>query len=218
MRKIKTMQLLKDSFIIGLKNFPSLVLATILYIVTLWIPYLNIGTTIAMQTIQIQLAKGKVINPLFIFNGKYRKQMGNYLLICSFMFVGLLLAALFMVIPMYVLAISWSVAIPLMIDKELEPLKALHESNRLTYGYKWTIFGTYILLTLAIAVLFGIVNGIGQTFDHFHFVFLLNLIVIILIIPIRLGLDAAIYKGLCIENAHPENTNIQDIAATLESK
>lgn len=218
MRKIKTIQLLKDSFTIGLKNFPSLVLATILYIVTLWIPYLNIGTTIAMQTIQIQLAKGKVINPLFIFDGKYRKQMGNYLLICSFMFVGLLLAALFMVIPMYVLAISWSVAIPLMIDKELEPLKALHESNRLTYGYKWTIFGASILLGLAISALFAIISVIGKALDSVTIDILLRFTVIILIIPIQLGLDAAIYKGLCIENAHPQNTNIKDIAATLESK
>lgn len=218
MRKIKTMQLLKDSFTIGLKNFPSLVLATILYIVTLWIPYLNIGTTIAMQTIQIQLAKGKVINPLFIFDGKYRRQMGNYLLICSFMFVGLLLATLFMVVPVFVLAISWSVAIPLMIDKELEPLKALHESNRLTYGYKWTIFGASVLLGLAISAVLGIIGAIGEAFNSFTIDFMLRMTVIILIVPIQLGMDAAIYKGLCIENSHPENTNIKDIAATLESK
>lgn len=43
--------------------------ATVLWLLTIWIPYLNVGTTIAMATIPIELSKGKVISPLFIFDG-----------------------------------------------------------------------------------------------------------------------------------------------------
>ena len=41
--------------------------------------YLNVGTTIAMATIPIELSKRKSYFSLFIFDGKYRKFMGEIL-------------------------------------------------------------------------------------------------------------------------------------------
>ena len=41
-------QTLQDAFVLGVKNAPSLLAALLLWLVTLWIPYINVGTTIAL--------------------------------------------------------------------------------------------------------------------------------------------------------------------------
>ena len=41
MKKITFDSVLKDGLAMGIKNFPSLLLVAVLYIVTIWIPYLN---------------------------------------------------------------------------------------------------------------------------------------------------------------------------------
>ena len=50
MKKLDFAETLKDSIEIGAKNAPSIVVAVILWLVTIWIPYINIGTTIAFIT------------------------------------------------------------------------------------------------------------------------------------------------------------------------
>ena len=50
MKKLDFSETLKDSIAIGVKNAPSVVVAVALWLVTIWIPYLNIGTTIAFIT------------------------------------------------------------------------------------------------------------------------------------------------------------------------
>lgn len=50
MKKLDFAETLKDSIEIGVKNAPSIVVAVTLWLVTIWIPYLNIGTTIAFIT------------------------------------------------------------------------------------------------------------------------------------------------------------------------
>ena len=69
MKKIDIMATIKDGIAIALVNFLSLILTTVLYILTIWIPYLNVGTTIAMCSLPAEMAKGGAINPLFIFKG-----------------------------------------------------------------------------------------------------------------------------------------------------
>ena len=72
-RKITVAGVISEGIGLGIKNAISMLGATILWLLTIWIPYLNVGTTIAMTTIPIELSKGRVISPLFIFDGKYRK-------------------------------------------------------------------------------------------------------------------------------------------------
>ena len=74
-RKITVAGVISEGIGLGIKNAISMLGATILWLLTIWIPYLNVGTTIAMTTIPIELSKGRVISPLFIFDGKYRKFM-----------------------------------------------------------------------------------------------------------------------------------------------
>ena len=84
-KKLNIIATIKDGIAIGLVNFLSLILVTVLYLLTIWIPYLNVGTTIAMSSLPAEMAKGKAINPLFIFEAKYRKNMGEFFLLMALM-------------------------------------------------------------------------------------------------------------------------------------
>ena len=94
-KKITVTGVLSEGIGLGIKNAVSMLGATVLWLLTIWIPYLNVGTTIAMNTIPIELSKGKVISPLFIFDGKYRKYMGEYFTLIGLMYLAII-PALFM--------------------------------------------------------------------------------------------------------------------------
>lgn len=67
-KKLDFGETLKDSVAIGVKNAPSVIAAVALWLITIWIPYLNVGTTIAITLLPTQLAKGEIVNPLGIFD------------------------------------------------------------------------------------------------------------------------------------------------------
>ena len=77
-KKLDFGETLKDSVAIGVKNAPSVIAAVALWLITIWIPYLNVGTTIAITLLPTQLAKGEIVNPLGIFDSKYRRYIGEY--------------------------------------------------------------------------------------------------------------------------------------------
>ena len=62
-KKLDFGETLKDSVAIGVKNAPSVIAAVALWLITIWIPYLNVGTTIAITLLPTQLAKGEIVNP-----------------------------------------------------------------------------------------------------------------------------------------------------------
>ena len=99
-----------------MKNLLSILGAVVLYVLTIWIPYLNVGTTIAMTTIPIELSKGHVISPLFIFDAKYRRYMGEYFMLIGLMVMALIPAYLFLLIPGIVISYAWSLAFYLLLD------------------------------------------------------------------------------------------------------
>ena len=106
MKKLDFSETLKDSIAIGVKNAPSVVVAVALWLVTIWIPYINIGTTIAISLLPVELAKGSVINPLGIFDSKYRRYMGEYFITMGLMVFPILIGVLFMIVPAIVLSID----------------------------------------------------------------------------------------------------------------
>ena len=61
-KKLDFGETLKDSVAIGVKNAPSVIAAVALWLITIWIPYLNVGTTIAITLLPTQLAKGEIVN------------------------------------------------------------------------------------------------------------------------------------------------------------
>src|SRR5204862_297050 len=108
----------------GLKNVTALLGAVALWVVTLWIPYLNVGTTIGLLGLVAAMSKGERISPTEIFKPHYRERMGEFFLVVAFLFVGVLVGTMFVGIPGLVIALSWSQAALLVIDQGLNPAEA----------------------------------------------------------------------------------------------
>lgn len=191
------MGVLTEGFGIGLKNAASLLGAVVLWILTIWIPYINVGTTIAMSTIPIALSSGKVISPTFIFDAKYRKYMGEYFSLVGLMLIAILPAYMFMIVPAIIISIGWSLAIYILLDKGVSPSAAMMMSNKATYGYKWTIFGVSFILAVGIGILsfvFGLIPILGA---------ILTFVLFLVFLVVQLGCSAVIYRNL-VKNEEPE--------------
>lgn len=199
MKKLNIMATIKDGVSIALVNYLSLIITVVLYLLTIWIPYLNVGTTIAMESLPAEMAKGKMINPLFIFDGKFRKNMGEFFILMSLMSGAIAVGFMFMFVPGIVISIAWAFAAVLFVDKDMNALECLRESNRLTYGNKWRIFGSEFLLALAIGILAAIIAGL---FGIGHIKWLevigtiINIILLIFFVPAIYGVEASIYRQL----------------------
>jgi len=175
--------ILSNGFTIGLKNVVSLILIFLLWIVTIWIPYLNVGTTIALASLPLSLSRGKMISPMEIFDAKYRKYMGEFFVHSGLKSMALFPAFLFMIVPGIIISLSWCLSLLLLIDKGISPADALTESNKLTYGHKWVIFFVYLVLILPLIILPMITP-------------VLNFIYLFFFVPMVLGCNAHIYASL----------------------
>ena len=198
MKKLDICATLAEGCKIGLINFFSLLAVTILYVLTIWIPYLNVGTTIAIMSLPAELAKGKVVDPLFIFESKYRRHMGEFFILYTLYSGGMAAGFLFGIIPGIVISLAWSLAFVLFVDRDLSSLDSLRESNRLTYGNKWRIFWITILFSVLLCAVIGILALLLIPDAAWLRVIagLLIAAVCVLACPLALGLDAAIYKNL----------------------
>ena len=128
-RNISVAGVLTEGFKVGVANIASLIVASILYVLTCWIPYLNVGTTIAMSTIPLKLSQGKVVSPMFIFDGEYRQYMGEYFTLQGLMMMSLTPAFLFLIVPGIIISISWSLALYIMLDRKIAPGEALDRKS-----------------------------------------------------------------------------------------
>ncbi len=147
----------------GLSNAGAIVANVILWVLTVWIPYLNVGTTIGLSVgLVAKAGRGEPISPTEIFNPTYRKQMGDYFLVTALVSMGTSIAMLLLIIPGIVLSIAWSIATLLVVDKGLNPTAALTKSNNLTYGKKWTIFFGLLVLGLIVGAVAAILAAIGS--------------------------------------------------------
>ena len=185
--------IIKDGIGTGLKNFLSLVGVVILYSLTCWIPYLNVGTTIALISLPAAMSRGEAISPTEIFAAKYRKNMGNFFLLCVFYFMAVVIGILFGVIPGIVLGYAWFIAFLLLVDKEMEPLQALAESNKRTYGKKMTIFLAFLVLGVVYMIVYLLVAAI---FQGSLIGSLVSLVLSLLYYPIQMGCQAKVYREL----------------------
>ncbi|NDW11096.1 hypothetical protein [Dysgonomonas sp. 520] len=188
--KITLQGVLQEGVGIGVKNLLSLVGAVVMWILTIWIPYINVGTTIAIFSIPIELSKGGVISPLFIFDAKYRQYMGEFFTLIGLMSIAIIPAMMFMLVPGIIISIGWSLAIYLLLDKKLSPTQAMMKSNQATYGYKWTIFGVTFVLYIAFLLLSSLLGLLGVVGT------ILIVIAYIFYMVIILGCNAVIYRDL----------------------
>lgn len=195
-KKLDFTETFKDAFSISMKNAPSIMAAVALWLVTIWIPYLNIGTTIAITLLPTELAKGNVINPLGIFDSKYRRYMGEYFITMGLMVVPTFAGIIFGFVPAIVLSVAWSLSYYFLIEKGKNPIEAIKASNDATYGNKWTMFGITFVFGIAAAVVNGILQGICSLIDVGFITFLVMLVFVVLVSSISMGINASFWKQL----------------------
>lgn len=73
---------LVDGITYAVMNFFQLVCCLILYLLTIWIPYVNIGTTIAMSYLPVKIAKEEAISPTHILDATGKHSFNTLLRIC----------------------------------------------------------------------------------------------------------------------------------------
>lgn len=195
-KKLDFAATLRDALYIGVKNAPSIIAALVLFLITIWIPYLNIGTFIAITLLPTQLAKGEVINPIGIFDSKYRRYMGEFFITTGLMVFPILIACLFLYIPGIVLSLSWSLAYYFLIEKGKNPMQAIKASNDATYGSKWIMFFIMLVVGVLFGVAFGIFGAICSLINVGFITFVVMFVLIVLALSISMAVNASIWKQL----------------------
>lgn len=206
-KKLDILKTLKEGVSLALGNYINILLTVVLYAVTVWIPYLNVGTTIAISSLPAELAKGNKLNPTFIFDAKYRKNMGEFFILSVLMVGAILIGMCFMLAPAFVIAIAWCFAILLFVDQNKSALEAIRESNRLTYGNKWNIFFVLFVLYFALNVVTGFISIVFTLIVEFTYVgewlFIISQLITSLLslafVPFTLSANAVMYKELVLE-------------------
>ncbi len=161
--------IISGAFQRGLKYVVPVFVNAVLWLITFWIPYLNVGTTIGLTIgVVTKMSRDEEISMTEVFKPEYRKNMGEYFLVVGFMIAGIMAGMMFMYFPGIVISVAWMLAPLLVIDKNMTPIDAIKKSNDLTYGKKWTIFGAMLVLYIAgyialfvVAFIFGKIPVIG---------------------------------------------------------
>lgn len=200
--------IIQNGFLTGLRNAASLVGAVALWALTIWIPYLNVGTTIGLLGLVAAMSKGDVISPTAIFRREYRKQMGEFFLVQAFMSIGVTIGLFFLVIPGIVIALAWGLAPLLVIDRGMNPTEALQKSNDLTAGKKWVIFFGVVLTALATQAAALLVSTVlGKL--HWSLGGLAALAGFVLLVAVVMGAQAHIY-GTLTGSAPPPSPGLKN--------
>lgn len=190
---------IKSGIRLGVKNIVPLILTVLLYVLTCWIPYLNIGTTIGLYKIIMNLGRGEKIDPVSIFDKSNFKPFGNFFILIGLESVGYTAALACMIIPAIVLEIAWSFAIFVLIEHDVTATKALSLSYNITLGEKWKLFFIGLFLTIVISlicVLLAMIPKVG---------IILSIIAAIFGLAISAAVEGVIYKKLSSKIMNLEN-------------
>ena len=105
----------------------------------------------------------------------------------------------------------------LFVDKNMNALEALRESNKLTYGNKWRIFGVELILGICFQIVALIINGLFGIGDVEWLMTIGTIIVVLIVIsamPISIATQAVIYKKLVLEKDEPtEEVAAEEVVA-----
>jgi hypothetical protein len=199
-KKLMVGATIQEGIAIGARNIGPILVNVLLWALTIWIPYINVGTTIGLTAgIVSKASRGEIIPITEIFDPKYRKYMGEFFLVAGLSCIGIFTGLFFGIIPGIVIALAWSLAILLVVDKGKNPTKALVLSNNCTYGYKWRMAGIYLLTGLVFGVVQLILLGIGQALDNDDIMIIISIIIFLITLFgffVGIGLQASIYRQL----------------------
>lgn len=195
-KKLDFAETLKDAITIGVKNAPSIIVAVTLWLVTIWVPYINVGTTIAITLLPTQLAKGEIINPLGIFDSKYRRYMGEFFITMGLMIFPILIGTLFMIVPGIVLSIAWALSYYFLFEKGKNPIQAIKASNDATYGSKLAMFGVSLVVGIVVGFVMGIFRVLCNLIDVGVITFVVMFVLYVLAVSIGMAVNASFWKQL----------------------
>jgi hypothetical protein len=187
--KLEVFQTIKEGVGSGFKNIGSILVNLLLWILTIWIPYLNVGTTIGLLAgIVTKVSRSEPLSPVEIFNPRYRKYIGEFFLTIPLVLGAFLAGLVMVVIPGIVIGIAWSQALFLVVDKDKNPIEALALSNHLTYGNKWRMVGVYFLPGLVFIILAAV----------FFAIKIIPLVVLVAILAVfaSIGIQGSVYRRL----------------------
>ena len=203
-------QTLSETFSIAMNNMLSFVGASLLFLLTCWIPYLNIGTYFGFCSKVVAWSKGEHFSPFSIFDRIYRRRMVDYLLVCFFQMTVVIMGLCLCFFPGIVISLATMLGLYICLDKNISPLEAVRASCRMTYGSKWRIFGVSIIIGLIVCVVVGIMVAIiiaclGQ--ELYALAIVLSIITALALLccnALSFAMVASIYKQLS-QNIDIEN-------------
>jgi hypothetical protein len=106
-KKLAIIDTIKDGITIGVKNIGPILVNVLLWAVTVWIPYHNVGTTIGLSVgIVTKAARGEMISMTEIFDPKYRKYMGEYFLTIGLVGIGIAAGTVFFFLGIHLMQVS----------------------------------------------------------------------------------------------------------------
>ena len=106
-KKLTVAAILKEGVGIGMKNVGPILVNALLWVLTVWIPYLNVGTTIGLVVgIVAKASKGEAISMNEIFDPKYRKYMGEFFLTYGLDVMGVTAGMMLFCLPGIVICLS----------------------------------------------------------------------------------------------------------------
>lgn len=149
------------------------------------------------------------MNPLSIFDGKYRKYMGEYFSCIGLMMLSIIPAFCFMVVPAIIISIGWMFAVMLLLDKEMNPTEAMTASTRYTYGYKWKIFLSNLLIYIIGGICAGILFWIAGLIKVGFITFVISVFTIGVLLTIGVSFSGVMYKILVVERDVPVPTDVE---------
>lgn len=180
------------------RNAVWILLTILLYVITCWIPYINIGTTIALSNLPSALASGKSLSPTYIFDAKYRKYMGEYMILLGTRISNTFASIPFFFIPCIILSYGWRFVRLLLIDKEINVSEAFTQSTKLTYGYKMTMFMTSLVINIVYIFASVILCWILNSIFGWGFTILIIVLLVLFYLMLQPSITAVFYKHLVI--------------------
>lgn len=202
MKKLEFQDIIMKGLNIGLKNLVPMIVNIVLWLVTIWVPYINVGTTICIISgLPLKLSRGEKLSMTEIFDPIYRRRMGEMFLTYSLVGTAVGFGMVFVIVPGIVIAMAFLLAPLLVLDKGVNPLEAIKQSNDLTYGNKLVIGAAMVVVSIA----FGIVSTLLGMIPFIGIIFMILLFIIQQ--PIMIGINAYVYGSLTGQE------NIDDIAS-----
>lgn len=140
--------IISNGFSLGFKNLFVLLGSFILWAITIWIPYINVGTTVGLYGLVVKMSRGERFGVGEIFNKKYRRIFPEFFLLLGLVSIAVSLGVFFAFIPGLIISLVWYLSYYFLIDKDMGIIESLKVSNKATYGFKWEIFGGQFIIFL----------------------------------------------------------------------